>query len=78
MDELFHEIDGAAAILRDRRGVFRQAKVFRRGDFLFAGFGSGFIRLYKNNGTSTPTVFLDALVGVNAEADTMGRLVIHG
>lgn len=51
----FHIIDDAAVILRSR-GVYRQAKVFVRGDGLFAGHGGGFVRLYTNGGTSVPTL----------------------
>lgn len=52
--DLFHEIPDAQVILRTK-GVFRQAKVFRRGRDVFAGLGAGFIRLHPRGGTSIPT-----------------------
>jgi hypothetical protein len=52
---LFHIIEDGAVILR-ARGVFRQAKVFRRGRDVFAGYGGGFVKLHTGNGTSHPAV----------------------
>lgn len=51
----FHEIPEGVVILRSR-GVFRQAKVYRRGAYVYAAFGSGFIRLLAHSGTSVPSV----------------------
>lgn len=73
--ERFHIIDDGAVILRSR-GVYRQAKVYRRGDDVYAGFGAGFIRLTGRGGTSVPTVTwtdVDA-TGVYVEADGFGRV----
>ena len=42
--ERFHVIEDAAAILVSK-GVYRQAKVYRRGKELFAAYGAGFVRL---------------------------------
>lgn len=53
--ERFHVIDDAAVILRSK-GVYKQAKVYRRGRELYAGVGGGFIRLMGSNGTSNPNV----------------------
>lgn len=53
--QLFHEIPEGVVILRSR-GVFRQAKVYRRAEFIYAQFGSGFIRLLSAAGTSVPNV----------------------
>ena len=50
----FHEIPDGAVILRTK-GVFKQAKVFRRGKDVFAANGSGFIRLLQRSGTTIPT-----------------------
>lgn len=52
--DLFHEIPDAAVILRTK-GVFKQAKVYRRGRDVFAAVGSGFIRLLQSGGTTIPT-----------------------
>lgn len=54
-DNLFHEIPDAQVILRSK-GVYRQAKLFRRGEDVFAAWGSGFIRLLSAGGTTVPTV----------------------
>lgn len=54
-DNLFHEIPDAQVILRSK-GVFKQAKLFRRGEDVYAAWGSGFIRLLKHSGTTVPTV----------------------
>ena len=60
--ELFHIIDGGTAILFSR-GVYRQAKVFRRGEHIFAQHGGGFIRLLQKGGTSVPSVAWKDLEG---------------
>lgn len=54
-DALFHEIPDAQVILRSK-GVYRQAKLFRRGEDVFAAWGSGFIRLLSAGGTTVPAV----------------------
>lgn len=74
----FHVIDDAAAILRSK-GVFKQVKVFRRADALYAAHAGGFIRLYKGGGTSAPTIAWDDLdvLGYAAEqmvSDVHGKL----
>lgn len=51
---LFHCVDDAFVILR-RKGVYRQSKVYARGDHLYAGYGAGFVRLMRS-GTSHPDV----------------------
>lgn len=50
----FTIVDDASVILREK-GVYKQSKVYRLGDRLFAGYGSsGFIALLANDGTSSP------------------------
>ena len=70
--ERFHVIDDVAVILRSK-GVYRQAKAYKRGIDLFAGYGSGFIRLYKDGGTSLPTVSWEGHDGPETTYDKMGR-----
>lgn len=53
--ELFHIIESGNAILCSR-GVYRQSKIFRQGKDIYAGFGSGFVKLYSGKGTSHPKV----------------------
>jgi len=65
----FHVIDDGAVILRSR-GVFRQAKVYRRGADVFAAWGAGFIRLLANSGTTVPHVSWDDLEAADVTTDT--------
>ena len=58
--ERFHIIDDAAVILRSK-GVYRQAKVYYRGDDVFAGWGNGFIRLLRGSATTHPNVSWDGI-----------------
>lgn len=53
--ELFHVIDDGVVILR-ARGVYKQVKLYRRGEQLYALFGGGFIRLLQGRGTTVPNV----------------------
>lgn len=57
-DNLFHEIADAQVVLRSK-GVFKQAKLFRRGEHVYAAYGSGYIRLLRHSGTTVPTVSWD-------------------
>lgn len=59
-DNLFHEVTDAQVVLRSK-GVYRQAKVFRRGADIYAAWGSGFIRLLSGSGTTVPTVVWDSI-----------------
>lgn len=53
--DLFHVIDDSFIILRSR-GVYRQAKLYRRGDGIYAGHGTGFVKIVNNHGTSHPKI----------------------
>lgn len=70
--ERFHVLDDVAVILRSK-GVFRQAKAYRRGVGLYAGHGTGFIRLYKDGGASLPSVTWEGHDGPDTTYDSMGR-----
>lgn len=74
--DLFHLIDDAHCILT-AKGVYRQAKVYRRGKDLYAAVGNGFVRLYAN-GTSIPGLRLEAtsIPGHHYSPDVHGRLVL--
>lgn len=52
---LFHIVEDCFVILR-QNGLYRQAKVYRRGNFAYAGIGGGFVRLMHNGGTSRPNI----------------------
>ena len=60
MDNLFHIIDGAQVVMKSR-GVFHQKKVYIRGDRLFAGWGSGFVRIGPCDSTSAPNVSWESI-----------------
>lgn len=64
--KLFHVIDDAQVILRSR-GVYKQAKLYRRGDEIFAGANGGFIRMMGSHGTSVPSVSWLDIYGVKLE-----------
>jgi len=55
MIDLFHEIPEGVVILRSK-GVFKQAKLFRRGENVYASHGTGFVRLLQGGGTTVPTI----------------------
>jgi hypothetical protein len=59
---MFHIIEDAAVVLRSK-GLFQQAKVYRRGTQIYAGWGKGFIRLHSGSGTSVPGVSWDEIDG---------------
>lgn len=58
--ELFHEMPDELAIIRLRGGVYKQAKLFRRGDQVFVAAAGGYVRVLKKFGdtwgTSYPTI----------------------
>jgi hypothetical protein len=58
--DLFTAIKDAHVILRSR-GIYRQAKVYARGERLFAGYAGGFIRLGSGDMTSVSNVKYEAL-----------------
>lgn len=70
--ERFHVIDEAVVIVKSK-GVYRQVKAYRRGIGLYAGHGSGFIRLYKDGGTSLPSVTWESHDGPETTFDRLGR-----
>lgn len=54
----FHELQDGAAILVSK-GVYKQVKLFTKGDELYAQHGGGFIRMYLK-GTSLPNLRVEA------------------
>ena len=80
--ERFHIVEDAAVILRSR-GVYKQAKVFLRGNGVYAGVGGGFVRLYANGITGSPTLLWDDIEIEGASAldlvpDALGKLSYAG
>lgn len=75
--ERFHQLDenDAVAVISSN-GVFKQAKLYIRGDRLFAGASGGFVQLYQDGRTSRPKLRWDGLEVLNRiiEPDALGRL----
>lgn len=53
--ELFHAIDDGQAIVRKPKGVFVQAKLYKRGTQVFVAAGGGFLRICTKFGDSYGT-----------------------
>lgn len=73
-DGLFHVIEDAQVVLFSR-GVYRQVKLYYRGDELFAAWGGGYVRLGASGGTSRPDVsylHLDLPDSVTVRAGRLG------
>lgn len=62
--ERFHVIEDGAVILRTK-GVYRQAKVYRRGVDIYAAWGAGFIKLMRGSATTHPNVSWDGIEADN-------------
>ena len=54
--DLFHVIEDGQAIIRQKGGVFRQVKVYRRGSDVFVASGTGFVKLLGMNSTTAPNI----------------------
>lgn len=55
--DLFTVVEDEFVILRVK-GVFRQEKLFKRGERFYAKYGTGFVRLLNHGNTSVPDVKL--------------------
>lgn len=64
--DLFHILEEAHVILF-RSGVYRQAKVYHRGEDLYANYGGGFVKLHGSGGTSVPKCCYLGLEGKHIE-----------
>lgn len=56
-----------------KSGVYRSAKLFARGDTLFAECGAGYVRMHSSGATSVPT-----LVWLEIDPGTDHRLASTG
>ena len=72
---LFQEMEGDVAVLV-QNGIYYQQPLYRRGDFLYAKFGGGFVRLMADGGTSRPKMRFDFVDVAHAAMgkDGLGRL----
>lgn len=71
--ELFHEIPDELAIIRLRGGVYKQAKLYRRGDLIFVGASGGYLRVLPKFGDTWGTSHPNTTVIDMSEA--VARLV---
>lgn len=53
--ELFKLIEDGYVVLRSR-GVYRQAKLYRRGEDIYAAHSGGYVKLHGYAGTSAPNI----------------------
>jgi hypothetical protein len=72
---LFHDIADEFVVLVNRRGVYRQAKLYRRDKGLYAGASGGFIRLLTEGGTSVPDIRWEGLTLAH-RVGRLGRLEV--
>lgn len=56
--ERFHII-ADAEVITVTRSVYKQGKIYRRGDGIYVGHGSGFVRLYAGGNTGLPNMRWD-------------------
>ena len=54
--DLFYIIDDGVAILRMRGRVYKQTKLYRRGEHLYVPASGGYIQLTRGSGTSDPNI----------------------
>lgn len=63
------------AIIRSVNGIYRQARIARRGDHVYACVGNGFVMLYANGTTSSPTMRWEEIENQDQyKASRLGRL----
>lgn len=60
--ELFHEIPDAQAIIRCKGGVYKQVKMYRRGEHQYVAARGGFVRICAKFGDHWPTSCPDITV----------------
>lgn len=70
----FKEVEGEAAILVEN-GLFRQVPLYTRDGYLFAKYGSGFVRLMADGSTTRAKCRLDFMTWEGQlYRDGLGRL----
>lgn len=74
--DVFSVVQDSCVILRSK-GVYRQEKVYQRGDRLYAGYGKGFIRLGGKGFTTCPNVTYESLdVPFETQAGATGEPLV--
>lgn len=66
----FHVIEDGRCVLRSK-GVYRQTKVYRRGEDVYAALGLGFVKLGTGGGTTLPNV---SWLEIEAEGVTLSNV----
>jgi len=74
---LFHIVNDAHVILRSK-GVYKQAKVYTYDGHLYAGWGSGFIGLRREGGTTKPDMLWIDSEGFKYSVSKLGKLKFQG
>lgn len=65
-----------SVIIRTSKGVYKQSKIARRGDHVYASLGSGFVMLYANGITSCETMKWEYMENASHyKPGKLGRLV---
>jgi len=71
---LFNIIDDAVVITKTK-GVYNQRKVYERKGFIYANYGSGFVRL-MSNGTASPNLTIEDIdLGFKPKYTRLGYMV---
>lgn len=77
---MFHVIQDAYCIVRGKRGVFKQCKVYKYKGGLYIGACGGYVRLMKEGDVATPDLsYVELSVpGYAVQHDSLGRLDVGG
>lgn len=82
---MFHIIQDAYCIVRNKRGVYKQAKMYHYKLGLYVGVSGGYVRVMRNGDLGTPDLsYVEIYLPGEIETvcDNMGRLkfpgVLHG
>lgn len=74
----FKQIEGEAAILVSN-GVYLQVDLYSRAGYLYAKYGTGFVRLMRDGSTTKAKLRLDTMTWTGSLcADSLGRLCEPG
>ena len=76
---MFHVIQDAYCITRNKRGIYKQAKVYRYKTGLYVGVSGGYSRLCKAGDIGTPDLSYVELVlpdHMTPIPDSIGRLTL--
>lgn len=75
--ERFTIIEDAAVILLGKKGIYRQAKVYRRDGKIYAAYGGGFIRLIQGGSTTNPDIRYQDFEGDGIELSVTSKTPLY-